>query len=1004
MQTVVLRLKYIGLLYFNNTFKRNFVSQKQFLKKGSKMIRIDNIIKSESDKRDYRGLIMENKMKVLLVSDPSTDISSAALAVEVGHMSDPDHIPGLAHMCEHMLFLGTEKYPNENSYSSFLSQNGGNSNAATYHNLTKYYFTVKPDQLEGALDRFAQFFICPLFTESATDREINAVNSEHEKNLSIDSWRIRQVNKSLAIESHPYSKFGSGNESTLKTIPKQKNIDVRSELIKFHDKWYSSDIMCLSVLGKETLDELEEMVITKFSDVKEKNVEPPRWSDKPYDDSQFSTKVEIIPVKDIRALTLSFMTKDLDEYYKSPPENYISHLIGHEGKGSILSELKKQGWCNDLTAGHSNISRGFGFFEISVDLTEEGFNNVDQIVHLIFQYIKLLKEEGPKKWIFDEYRSINEMLFKFKEKDSPTNLVSNVVHLMQIYPLEEVLSAPYLLSEWKPELITEILECLKPENCRITVLGQKLKNCNESEYWYKTKYSVTKIPLEILKKWENCPLNENLALPEPNPFVPTDFTLVALENDLAKHPSIVHDTSYIRAWHKQDADFLKPKTFINFSFSNPIVYFDPLNCNLTHLLVQLFKDALNEYTYDAELAGLKFDVEYSTSGISVNIYGYSHKINILLQKVLDQLFSFEINEKRFDIFKEDYTRQLKNFKAEQPYKHAIYYLALILTENAWSKGELLDAMTLTTYENLKQYTKDFFSRLHTEIFVYGNVNKQQTLKIVDLCVEKLEKTNSKILPILARQLLQKREYKLNDGDCYAFQTDNEYHHSSCTQLYLQCNSQTNSTTAFIDLVAQILTEPCYNCLRTEEQLGYIVFCGSRKANSVTSIRIIVQSSKPPYFVEERIENFLNNMLKTLEEMPKEEFERYKNALITLKLEKPKKMNTQFYKDLNEITLAQYHFERDQAECEIIKKISKEEIISFYKTYILKSSSKRRSLSIHIMSTVKKSDDAEQPMENGVLSDNYQLITDLSAFKSSKELYPVTRPYLDVNPKGAKSKL
>lgn len=58
--------------------------------------------------------------------------------------------------------------------------------------------------------RFAQFFLCPLFTESATDREVNAVNSEHEKNLPNDSWRLDQVEKSTAKADHPYSQFGTG--------------------------------------------------------------------------------------------------------------------------------------------------------------------------------------------------------------------------------------------------------------------------------------------------------------------------------------------------------------------------------------------------------------------------------------------------------------------------------------------------------------------------------------------------------------------------------------------------------------------------------------------------------------------------------------------------------------------------------------------------------------------------------------------------------------------------
>lgn len=60
---------------------------------------------------------------------------------------------------------------------------------------------------------------------------------------------------------------------------------------------------------------------------------------------------------------------------------------------------------------------------------------------------------------------------------------------------------------------------------------------------------------------------------------------------------------------------------------------------------------------------------------------------------MDQLFSFEFCPKRFDIIKEKMFRALKNFNAEQPYQHAVYYLALILTEHAWTKQELIDAVS-----------------------------------------------------------------------------------------------------------------------------------------------------------------------------------------------------------------------------------------------------------------------------------------------------------------------
>lgn len=237
------------------------------------------------------------------------------MAINFNSVSDPD-IPGLAHFCEHMLFLGTEKYPDENGYSSFLSKNGGSSNAATYSDVTKYYFDVVPEKLAEALDRFSQFFISPLFTESATIREINAVNSEHEKNLSTDVWRIRQVNKSIANPDHPYSKFGTGNKQTLLDIPKENEIDIRAELIKFHQRWYSSNIMSLAIFGKESLDDLEEMTIKYFSDIENKNVELPKWSDKVYLDDQKAIKLTIVPVKDTRNLTISFQIPDLDEHFR----------------------------------------------------------------------------------------------------------------------------------------------------------------------------------------------------------------------------------------------------------------------------------------------------------------------------------------------------------------------------------------------------------------------------------------------------------------------------------------------------------------------------------------------------------------------------------------------------------------------------------------------------------------------------------------------------------------
>eukprot|EP00461_Guttulinopsis_vulgaris_P001538 UN01538 len=136
-------------------------------------------------------------MQILLISDPNTDKSAATIAVNVGSLSDT--YLGSAHFLEHLLFQGTEKYPDEAEYAKYISQNGGGNNAWTAANTTNYYFDIAASHFAGALERLSWFFKAPLFDASCVDRELNAVQSEHNKNITNDSWQayelLRQVVK-----------------------------------------------------------------------------------------------------------------------------------------------------------------------------------------------------------------------------------------------------------------------------------------------------------------------------------------------------------------------------------------------------------------------------------------------------------------------------------------------------------------------------------------------------------------------------------------------------------------------------------------------------------------------------------------------------------------------------------------------------------------------------------------------------------------------------------------
>ncbi|XP_037830191.1 uncharacterized protein LOC108250967 isoform X2 [Kryptolebias marmoratus] len=149
-----------------------------------------------------------------------------------------------------VVFMGSQKYPAENGFDAFLKKHGGSDNASTDCERTIFQFDVQRKYFREALDRWAQFFICPLMIEDAVDREVEAVDSEYQLARPSDSHRKEMLFGNLAKPGHPMSKFFWGNAQTLKHEPKEKQINTYRRLRDFWRRYYSAHYMTLTVQSR----------------------------------------------------------------------------------------------------------------------------------------------------------------------------------------------------------------------------------------------------------------------------------------------------------------------------------------------------------------------------------------------------------------------------------------------------------------------------------------------------------------------------------------------------------------------------------------------------------------------------------------------------------------------------------------------------------------------------------------------------------------------------------
>ncbi|RLN96429.1 hypothetical protein BBJ28_00002960 [Nothophytophthora sp. Chile5] len=911
---------------------------------------------------------------------PPSRRAGACLTVGVGSFAEPEALPGLAHYLEHMLFMGSEKYPDENEFEAFLSAHGGYSNGATDNEITSYTFEVGPAHLEPALDMFAHFFISPLLKAEALERELSAIESEFSQATQNDRIRtqvvavlifdrallvlVQQVLCDVSPSTHPYHRFSWGNKKSLQEQPEQAGVDVREHILAFYERYYSANIMKLVVCGEDTLDELEQWVTASFSAIPNKQVAVPTFEacGPPFGAKGTGSPFicRIAPVRDIHTLHLNWMIPPVLGHHHQKPADYIASLLGHESEGSVLSH--ERGWISAVTAGVTDTD-GYDCgtyaakFDVTMKLTLEGISHWEEIVHVVFEYLRMLRENGCPEWVFDELAALADISFRFQEEDSAVEKCEELAEIMQqrIFSVEpaDILRYDLFKGAFKPELVEKILGHLTAETVCLSLVSQT--HAVEEE-WFGVKYTKEDIPAATIQRWKDAGINTKLFLSRPNPFIPRDFSLV----DTTGAADITCEkTTFGKLWYKPDRTFGTPRAHVALLLHLPSVVASVENWAHTQLYVKLIRDALNEYAYHANVAELMYSLHVKESGLELLFGGFNDKLHLLVEVVVAAVFATEIRDARFEVMKEELLRESKNSLMKVAHK-AKYLRLQLLEKRAFPLEECLDAIEATTISTLKTYVSSHLwgGKTWLASFAHGNIAPTVATEMITNIEAKLRAVSA---PLLLRDFPRRRITVIPEtpmGFLLKERSENKSETNTQVELYYQIGQLSLRHLAYADLLHQLMEEPLFDTLRTKQELGYDVSCTVRVTNGILGFGVMVQSSLfAAEYISACVDRFMVDFEEAIEVMADEHFQDHVQAQILVKLEPDHNLLETTHRYWYEITSRRLAFDMDAQLAKEMETLTKSEMAQFYREWILQSPKK---LAVHV---IGRSNPAEKRANN-----------------------------------------
>ena len=856
----------------------------------------------KNETRLFDTEILKNGIKTVYIYDKDIDKTTVTVSVNIGSYSNPKDFQGLAHFLEHMLFLGSKKYPDEKYYNNNIKKYGGFSNAWTDMFETVYYFSVFNDGIEHLMDIFSRFFIDPLFNEDAVQREINAVNSEHQKNINDDNWREYQTIRNLANKDNKWNTFATGSN---KTMNKET---IRNAMIKFYNQFYVSENISVCIVSNIDIKNQKNLLKSTFGNIptklkKEITIQKPIYNN-------FEKTFQMIPLSDIQKIKYIW---EINSGFAETNKIYriIFDLLNMFNKNSLSNFLKVNG-LGDY--GYINIEEEVGVFILTINLTKLGLTKLNLIDGYVNYTINNIFSKDLTK-IIEYYRKINQLNFDNCDKMESLRLSNTLAINIHKYNLNELLSGPALI----PNISLKINNTIKEQfsKCIKLLISQDNKIINKIiDKNYGTVYG------EITNIYSpEIPFNLEFNIDNPFLDLKIQNNLKLVEN--LDTPIFIKNRFWFSGVTKFNEDIIKGALI----FNNSKYFNTPKSYIYTVLAIECLTFYLNQELYNIFM--LQFDISLSFNNIYNSIIlKYSClndpiKLNQFIIKTLDLIKSAVIPNTILDsnimLLKENYL----NVNNSNPWEYSSYYMSSISIDNDYLIETLIKEIEKVNKKELLNFISTLFDNSSLSVLFCGALYNNHLPKNIQLIEKGI------LLP-------QYNFTKIELPENITLVHPNKEEKSNCVTITYELGNFEPNKWIHTFMTYLILEQPFFEELRTKKQLGYLVKFTLLNYGDNYYIVQKVQSDKNCKILLNEINNFNITIIDIINKINLDEWKiSAKNYLN----EKDNSLSDIFNKFFSEIINRKYLFNRKQILIQNLVNISIESLKNFITTYLLENNKK-----------------------------------------------------------------